>query len=124
MAKCDEGYLCEVCGADVAEITDSDLYLRYVVGQLDPEVLHTCRERHIRCNPVLAQYIIDADFAPMTVDGPFDKRVLDEAFVRQQELLITRGYQRLKEIRGSEIPIIEHPLAEVRANIQVRYGDR
>ena len=39
MAKCEEGYLCDVCGQDVAEITDSDLYLRYVVGMLDPEVL-------------------------------------------------------------------------------------
>ena len=32
MAKCEEGYLCEVCGQDVAEITESDLYLRYVIG--------------------------------------------------------------------------------------------
>ena len=55
MAKCDEGYLCEVCGKDVAEIIDSDLYLRYVIGMLDPEVLHTTGERHIRCNPALAQ---------------------------------------------------------------------
>lgn len=35
MAKCDEGYLCEVCGQDVAEISQSDLYLRYVVGNLE-----------------------------------------------------------------------------------------
>ena len=40
MAKCEEGYLCEVCGGDVEAITDSDLYLRYVIGELDPEVLH------------------------------------------------------------------------------------
>ena len=32
MAKCEEGYLCDVCGGDVEAITDSDLYLRYVVG--------------------------------------------------------------------------------------------
>ena len=32
--------------------------MRYVIGQLDPEVLHTTRERHIRCNPVLAQFIV------------------------------------------------------------------
>ena len=50
MAKCDEGYLCEVCGDDVGAMTDSDLYLRYVIGMLDPEVLHTTRERHQRCN--------------------------------------------------------------------------
>ena len=41
MAKCEEGYLCDVCGGDVAEITDSDLYLRYVIGEVDPETLHT-----------------------------------------------------------------------------------
>ena len=39
MAKCDEGYLCEVCGKDVGKLTESELYLRYVVGQLDPETV-------------------------------------------------------------------------------------
>ena len=62
MAKCEEGYLCDVCGGDVGEITDSDLYLRYVIGEVDPETLHTLRERHIRCNPVLAQFIVDDGF--------------------------------------------------------------
>ena len=63
MAKCDEGYLCSVCGEDVAEITDSDLYLRYVIGLLDPELLHATPERHIRCNPLLAQFIVDEDLS-------------------------------------------------------------
>src|SRR3972149_5930533 len=80
MAKCDEGYLCDVCGQDVAELTDSDLYLRYIVGMLDPEVLHTTSERHIRCNPALAQYIVADDFQPpVVVDGPFDHRLVDVA---------------------------------------------
>ena len=115
MAKCEEGYLCEVCGQDVAEITDSDLYLRYVIGLLDPEVLHTSRERHIRCNPTLAQFIADDDFPPVDVDGPFDKRLLDPAYARQQETLVTRGYRRLKEIAGLDLPIVDYPLPEVRA---------
>ena len=76
MAKCDEGYLCDICGQDVAEIIDSDLYLRYIVGMLDPEVLHTTKERHIRCNPSLAQYIVADDFAPVVVDGPFDVKLI------------------------------------------------
>src|SRR5207253_5771351 len=59
--KCDEGYVCEVCGRDVEPITDSDLYLRYVLGEVPLERLHLQRERHIRCNPALAQYIADAD---------------------------------------------------------------
>ena len=120
MAKCDEGYLCDVCGADVAEITDSDLYLRYVIGMSDPEVLHTSSERHLRCNPSLAQFIVDDRFAPIHVEGAFDKRQLDAAFVRERETLVTRGYRRLWEVAGKEIPIIEYPLPEVLAAIKGR----
>ena len=118
MAKCEEGYLCDVCGGDVEELTDSDLYLRYVTGMLDPETLHTTRERHIRCNPTLAQFIVDEDFAPMTVEGPFDKRLLDPAYVEQRQTLVTRGYRRLKELRGLDLPIIDYPLPEVRADFE------
>ncbi len=120
MAKCEEGYLCDICGQDVAELTDSDLYLRYVVGMLDPEVLHTTSERHIRCNPTLAQYIVADDFDDVLVDGPFDKRQLDPAYVREREQLLTRGWQRLKEVAGLGIPIIEYPLPEVIAKIKAR----
>ena len=120
MAKCDEGYLCDVCGQDVAELTDSDLYLRYVVGMLDPEVLHTTSERHIRCNPALAQYIVSDDFEPVVVEGPFDRRQLDQDFVRERERLMTRGWKRLKEVADLGIPIIEYPLPEVIAEIKSR----
>ena len=68
MAKCDEGYRCEVCGEDVTSILESDLYLRYVIGELDPEVLHTTAERHIRCNPVLAQFIRHQDFDAVVIE--------------------------------------------------------
>ncbi|MBL8828696.1 MAG: hypothetical protein JNM18_17075 [Planctomycetaceae bacterium] len=118
MAKCEEGYLCAVCGQDVEELTDSDLYLRYVIGELDPETLHTSRERHIRCNPTLAQFIVDDDFSPVTVSGPFDKRQLDPVSVRERETLVTRGYRRLVELRGKELPLLEYPLAEVRAELE------
>jgi hypothetical protein len=40
VAKCDEGYRCEVCGRDVEAITDSDLYLRFVLGEVPLETLH------------------------------------------------------------------------------------
>ena len=119
MAKCEEGYLCQVCGGEVEDITDSDLYLRYVIGQLDPELLHTTPERHIRCNPVLAQYIVDDRFAPVTVDGPFDKRSLDAEFVRQQESLVTRGWRRLIELASqTDVSLLDYPLPEVRARWQ------
>lgn len=113
MARCEEGYLCEVCGQDVAAITDSDLYLRYVIGMLDPELLHTSRERHIRCNPVLGQFIVDDDFEPLVCQGDFAKQSLDPAFVRQREELVTRGWRRLREIAQRKIPIVEYPLPEI-----------
>jgi hypothetical protein len=118
MAKCEEGYLCDVCGGDVEAISDSDLYLRYVVGLVDPETLHTTRERHIRCNPTLAQFIVDTGFEPVFVEGAFDKRQLDADYVRQQEELVTRGWRRLCELeRRPEPTILEYPLPEVRAKI-------
>lgn len=115
MAKCEEGYLCEVCGKDVERLADSDLYLRYVIGMLDPELLHTSPERHIRCNPALAQFIVDERFEPVTVEGDFDKRRLDPQFVQQREQLVTRGWQRLLELEKLNLPIHEYPLPEVRA---------
>jgi hypothetical protein len=120
MAKCDQGYLCDVCGQDVAEITDSDLYLRYIVGMLDPEVLHTTPERHIRCNPALAQYIVADDFEQVVIDGPFDKRTVDPDYVREREALLTRGWQRIKEVARSSEPIINYPLPEVLEAIKNR----
>ena len=115
MAKCEQGYLCEVCGEEVADITDSDLYLRYVIGDIDVRSLLTAPERHVRCNPTQAQFIIDDDFLPVAVDGPFDKRRLDLRDVHEREELVSRGWRRLREIRALNIPISEYPLAEVRS---------
>ena len=115
MAKCDQGYLCEVCGQDVADITDSDLYLRYVIGEIDSRQLMSAPERHIRCNPVQAQFIVDPEFEPVVVEGPFDKRRLDAAEVRRREELVTRGWRRLQEVRQLKLPISAYPLDEVRA---------
>lgn len=122
MAKCDEGYLCEVCGRDVGNMVDSDLYLRYVIGRVDPEVLHTSPERHLRCNPALAQYVVHEKFPPLACDGAFDKRLLDAQFVEQEEQLVTRGWVRLRELAQSDLPIKEYPLAEVRKAMADKYG--
>jgi hypothetical protein len=113
MAICEQGYLCEVCGGDVEDITMSDLYLRFVLGEVDPETLHTTPERHIRCNPVLAQFIVADGFAPVVVEGPFAKAGLDPEFVAEEEARVTRGYLRLREVLGTEIPITEYPLPGV-----------
>jgi hypothetical protein len=115
MARCEQGYLCDVCGAEVAEITDSDLYLRYVLGEVPPERLHQLRERHIRCNRSLAQFIVDAAFEPLTCDGPFAKQDLDPAFVAEEEDRVTRGWRRLQELPRLGLPITAYPLPEVLA---------
>lgn len=113
MAKCDQGYLCEVCGKDVPEIEGSDLYLRYVIGELHGGSLMASPERHLRCNPTLAQYIVDPGFQPpVFVDGPFDKRQLDPQEVGRMEVRVTRGWQRLQEVRHLGIPIADYPLAK------------
>jgi hypothetical protein len=114
MAKCDEGYRCEVCGQDVTSIVDSDLYLRYVIGELDPEVLHTSPERHIRCNPVLAQFIEIDGFDPITVDNELSRTCLDDDYVQGRSKLVTRGYHRLREIAATEgdRDVTEYPLPE------------
>ena len=117
MAKCDTGYLCEVCGQDVADISDSDLYLRYVIGEIDARELMASPERHLRCNPTQSQFIVDAAFAPVEVEGPFSKRELSPEDVARREQLVTRGWQRLQELHQLPVrpAISEYPLPEYRS---------
>jgi hypothetical protein len=118
MARCDEGYLCDVCGKEVSGLPQSDLYLRYVIGMVDPERLHLAPERHVCCNPALAQFITDDDFLKRhassltSLPDGMAKADLDPAFVAERERLVTAGYQRLKELAASKQrpPIEEYPL--------------
>ena len=112
MARCEQGYLCDVCGEEVEDITQSDLYLRYVIGEIDAHALLAAPERHLRCSPVQAQFIVDENFEPVMVEGPFDKRLQDPDEVRRREDLVTRGWRRLQELRTLNIPISEYPLAK------------
>jgi hypothetical protein len=111
MAHCERGYLCEVCGDEVEDITESDLYLRYVIGEIAARQLLSAKERHIRCNPTLAQFIVDPGFEPVRMAGPFSKSELDPHEVASREALVTRGWRRLQEVRGSGLAIAEYPLA-------------
>lgn len=111
MARCDEGYRCAVCGQDVEQIPDSDLYLRYILGEVPLERLHREAERHIRCNPVLAQYIQHAQFEPVTLDGPFGKQQFDPAFRVAEEQRVTQGWLRLQAIPRLGLTVAEYPLA-------------
>ena len=115
MARCEQGYLCEVCHKDVEDIVDSDLYLRYVLGEVPAEELHLRPERHLRCNPELAQYVVDPGFPSVRCEGIFGKELLDGAYVAAEEARVTRGWRRLCELPGLGLPITEYPLPEVRA---------
>jgi hypothetical protein len=120
MAVCERGYLCEVCGREVEEIWESDLYLRYVLGEVDPERLHVQPERHLACNPTLAQFIVAEGFPPIEAEGFFAKSQLDPAFVAAEEERVTRGYLRLRSLPELGLPLTEYPLPEVRARWQER----
>lgn len=116
MARCDQGYLCRVCGEEVEHITDSELYLRYVIGEIDPETLHLADECHLACVPILSQFISDSRFeSPVDLQGDFSLSNLDPQFVESRRKLIAQGYDRLWEIRtqrGKPLPVVEYPLAE------------
>jgi len=86
-----------------------------VVGTIDSTALLSTPERHIRCNPVDAQFIVDPGFEPVVVEGPFAKQNLDAADVRLREDLLTRGWRRLQELQQLGIPVSEYPLPEVLA---------
>jgi hypothetical protein len=113
MAGCEQGYLCDVCGQEVEVITDSDLYLRYVLGEVSPLELPTTRERHVLCNPATAQYIVDPAFPPVRCEGAFAKEFLDPTFVAEEEQRVTRAWRRLQQLPTLGLPITEYPLPEV-----------
>ncbi|MBA4031711.1 MAG: hypothetical protein C0478_12590 [Planctomyces sp.] len=113
MAKCDQGYLCEVCGDEVEDISESDLYLRFIIGEVPVRDLLTAPERHLKCHPFLAQFILDDRFPPITMEGPFGKAQLDPAERARMESLVTRGFQRLQEIHTlPPMPFNQYPLPE------------
>jgi len=116
MARCDQGYLCRVCGEEVEHITDSQLYLSYVIGEIDPETLHATPECHLRCAPVFSQFIRDPRFEPpIQIEGIFSMVQLDEDYVAARIQLVSRGFGRLWEIRQERrkpLTVIEYPLPE------------
>ncbi|MFL5328929.1 MAG: hypothetical protein ACJ8C4_08425 [Gemmataceae bacterium] len=111
MARCDEGYRCEVCGQDVEDMADSDLYLRYILGEVPLYRLHQLPERHVRCNPALAQYIVDSSFAPVECPGPFAKAQTDPEFAKREEARVTRAWRRLQILPSLRLPIDQYPIA-------------
>jgi hypothetical protein len=80
------------------------------LGEVEWDRLNRAPERHIRCNPILAQFIVDASFEPVRGAGAFSKSHLDPNFVKSEEERVTRGYLRLRELATTKLPIAEYPL--------------
>ncbi len=113
MAKCDAGYFCRVCGEYVEDITTSEIYLRYVIGEVPLEELIGLPEAHVWCNADLAQYITDPAFVTEHPLSPVEpKNAEDPAVVAQREDLVTRGWRRLQEIPELGIGINEYPIVD------------
>jgi hypothetical protein len=108
MARCEQGYRCDVCGRDVDSIADSDLYLRFLLGEVSFEKLHTAPERHIRCNPAVAQFIADPGFPCVLCEGPFARENLDPRSVADDEARITAAWRRLQELAHEGIPLQQY----------------
>ena len=87
---------------------------------MPPEQLHALPERHLRCNPELAQYIVDPTFPPVRCEGVFAKESLDPGYVADEEARVTRGWRRLRELPTLGLTIAEYPLPEVLAAWQDR----
>ena len=111
MADCDEGYNCDRCGTYVENVQESELYLRYVLGAVPVDELPREPERHIRCAPEFAQFIVDDAFEPVPCDDPaLDKRRLPSEVRAAQEATFTRAWRRLQEVRELGVPVDQYPL--------------
>jgi hypothetical protein len=95
----------------VDDVQASELYLRYVLGALPLEELPREPERHIRCAPEFAQFIVDERFEPVVCDDPaFDKRKLPVPVRERQERAFTLAWRRLQEVRDLGLAVDEYPL--------------
>ena len=63
-------------------------------------MLNRSPERHIRCDPILAQFIRGRVIRPVEVEGVFSKAELDPEFVQAEEARVTSGYLRLAGVDG------------------------
>ena len=112
MAGCDEGYNCDRCGEYVENIRESELYLRFVLGAVPIAELPREPERHIRCAPEFAQFIVDSDFEPMDCPDPALAKAALPADVRaRQERVFTLAWRRLQELAEAGVPVDRYPLS-------------
>jgi len=112
MAKCDQGYLCELCGEPVKNIIESSLYLRYVLGEVAVHELFAAPERHLKCDRDLACFIVHEKFECPDFSNDQGDDCLNEQEQKQKESRITAGWLRLREVVQLGIPITEYPLTK------------
>ena len=111
MADCDEGYNCDRCGEYVENVRESELYLRYVLGVVPMAELPREPERHLRCAPEFAQFIVDPEFEPVVCKDPdLAQENLPPDVRERQEELFTRAWRRLQEVSGAGLPVDQYPL--------------
>jgi hypothetical protein len=114
MAECDSGYRCRICGVPVDEIIESELYLRYVLCDVQIDQLADTPEAHVWCNGNLAQFIVDPAFDhPIKVDPEHDKSAMDDATRRLVESVVTRAWKRLQWLPESGLDVTRYPLEDV-----------
>lgn len=100
-----------MCGEYVPDVLNSELYLRFVLGEADFEQLYSTPDAHIVCVPAIAQYIVHDDFDPVVETDPdMDKRNREQEWVIQREQRVTAAWLRLQSIPELGIDIHEYPL--------------
>lgn len=114
MAKCDEGYLCVVCGEEVKRLDQSELYLKFVLGLVNTQRLNQLPERHLKCSPATSQFILDEQFEGTLAEGLASKKELDPTFRSDKEKLYTKGFHRLQFLQKNRrgMSIDQYPIAE------------
>ncbi|GAB4225999.1 MAG: hypothetical protein Kow0062_28250 [Acidobacteriota bacterium] len=110
MTGCHRGYFCRVCGRYVTDITESALYLRFVLGEVSFEQLYTEPEAHIACVPELARFIADEAF---TSPERAERIAWRDGGLRRRQQRVTAAWRRLQELRGSGLAIEDYPLDAV-----------
>lgn len=62
---------------------------------------------------MLAQFIVDTSFEPVSCAGAFSKTHLDLEFVKNEENRVTMAFLRLRELVAENVPIADYPLPDV-----------
>src|SRR5690349_5283066 len=94
---------CDKCGKPVVKREDAT-WLNVEAGYMNGLGLLVYGNRHIRCSPSRAQYIVHPDFAPVIDPRPeFDKTLVPEDERREMTRRYTDAWLRLQK---GEFPLV------------------